>query len=125
MSNTDSILDTIKTKIGINPDYDDAFDVHIITNINTTFERLKYLGIGPDNGFRITGSTETWDMYLTNDEFIDSVIDYISMKVKMLFAPPETSFGIEAIKEQLSELEFFLKIKSDEIMVQNNGSNQD
>lgn len=123
MSNTDSILDTIKIKIGINPDYDDAFDVHIITNINTTFERLKYLGIGPDNGFRITGSTETWDMYLTNDEFIDSVIDYISMKVKMLFAPPETSFGIEAIKEQLSELEFFLKIKSDEIMVQNNGSN--
>lgn len=123
MSNTDSILDTIKIKIGINPDYDDAFDVHIITNINTTFERLKYLGIGPDNGFRITGSTETWDMYLTNDEFIDSVIDYISMKVKMLFAPPETSFGIEAIKEQLSELEFFLKIKSDEIMVQNNDSN--
>lgn len=123
MSNTDSILDTIKIKIGINPDYDDAFDVHIITNINTIFERLKYLGIGPDNGFRITGSTETWDMYLTNDEFIDSVIDYISMKVKMLFAPPETSFGIEAIKEQLSELEFFLKIKSDEIMVQNNGSN--
>ena len=123
MSNTDSILDTIKIKIGINPDYDDAFDVHIITNINTAFERLKYLGIGPDNGFRITGSTETWDMYLTNDEFIDSVIDYISMKVKMLFAPPETSFGIEAIKEQLSELEFFLKIKSDEIMVQNNGSN--
>lgn len=123
MSNTDSILDTIKIKIGINPDYDDAFDVHIITNINTTFERLKYLGIGPENGFRITGSTETWDMYLTNDEFIDSVIDYISMKVKMLFAPPETSFGIEAIKEQLSELEFFLKIKSDEIMVENNGSN--
>lgn len=123
MSNTDSILDTIKIKIGINPDYDDAFDVHIITNINTAFERLKYLGIGPDNGFRITGSTETWDMYLTNDEFIDSVIDYISMKVKMLFAPPETSFGIEAIKEQLSELEFFFKVKSDEIMVQNNVTN--
>lgn len=123
MSNTDSILDTIKIKIGINPDYDDAFDVHIITSINTTFERLKYLGIGPENGFRITGSTETWDMYLTNDEFIDSVIDYISMKVKMLFAPPETSFGIEAIKEQLSELEFFFKVKSDEIMVQNNVTN--
>lgn len=123
MSNTDSILDTIKIKIGINPDYDDAFDVHIITNINTAFERLKYLGIGPENGFRITGSTETWDMYLTNDEFIDSVIDYISMKVKMLFAPPETSFGIEAIKDQLSELEFFFKVKSDEIMVQNNVTN--
>ena len=123
MSNTDSILDTIKIKIGINPDYDDAFDVHIITNINTTFERLKYLGIGPENGFRITGSTETWDMYLTNDEFIDSVIDYISIKVKMLFAPPETSFGIEAIKEQLSELEFFFKVKSDEIMVRNNVTN--
>ena len=121
MSNTDSILDTVKLKIGINPDYDDAFDVHIITNINTTFERLKYLGIGPENGFRITGSTETWDMYLTNDEFIDSVIDYVCMKVKMLFAAPETSFGIEAMKEQISELEFFFKLKSDEIMVQNNG----
>lgn len=123
MSNTDSILNTIKIKVGINPDYDDAFDTHIITNINTVFERLKSLGIGPDNGFRITGDTETWDMYLTNDEFIDSVIDYISMKVKMLFAPPETSFGIEAVKEQLSELEFLFKIKSDEIMVQNNVAN--
>lgn len=121
MINTDSILDTVKLKVGINPDYDDAFDIHLITNINTTFDRLKYLGIGPENGFRITGSTETWDMYLTDGEFIDSVIDYICMKVKMLFAQPETSFGIEAVKEQINEIEFFLKVKSDEIMVKNNG----
>ena len=55
--NDNSILDTIKKLLGIQ---NEAFDTDIIIHINSTFMILHQLGIGPANGFQISGSTETW-----------------------------------------------------------------
>lgn len=110
-----SILDTIKKKLGISPT-DDSFDVDITICINTAFERLETLGIGPKEGFRITDNTTKWTEYLTNNKvLIDSVKDYIYMKVKLMFdTSTSSSFLIDSFKKQIDEMEFIFVCKSDQ-----------
>lgn len=112
----DSILETIKVKLGLNPDYDEAFDINLVTCINTAFERLFTLGIGPqEKAFRIEDGNSKWTDFLETDKFIDSVIDYIYFKVKLMFDIPATSFAIEAIKNQINELEFLFIVQADDL----------
>lgn len=116
MKLNESILETIKVKLGLNPDYDEAFDVNLITSINTAFERLYTLGIGPqDKPFRIEDGDSKWTDFIEAENFIDSVIDYIYFKVKLMFDLPATSFAIEAVKNQIGELEFLFLCKADEL----------
>lgn len=116
MKLNESILETIKVKLGLNPDYDEAFDVNLVTSINTAFERLYTLGIGPqDKPFRIEDGDSKWADFIEAENFIDSVIDYIYFKVKLMFDLPATSFAIEAVKNQIGELEFLFLCKADEL----------
>jgi len=116
MKLNESILETIKVKLGLNPDYDEAFDVNLVTSINTAFERLYTLGIGPqDKPFRIEDGDSKWTDFIDAENFIDSVIDYIYFKVKLMFDLPATSFAIEAVKNQIGELEFLFLCKADEL----------
>ncbi len=49
-----SILNTTKKILGIDPLYR-PFDVDIVTHINSVFSVLTQLGIGPEDGFFISG----------------------------------------------------------------------
>lgn len=112
----DSILNTIKLKLGLNPDYDTAFDNNLIPTINSVFIRLKTLGIGPEGDvpFHITGSDETWDDFFGDQPRIDTVIDYVYLKTKLSFDTPGTSFVIDAYQKQLEEMEFiFIVLNTD------------
>lgn len=112
-----SILQTIKKLLGISPD-DDAFDTDILIDINTAFDRLTTLGIGPEEGFRITDDSTTWNEYLTDGKLIDSVKDYIFFSVKMMFDNAGTSsFVMDAYQKQIDKLEWLFTVKSDSIMV--------
>jgi hypothetical protein len=110
-----SILNTIKKKIGISPT-DDSFDVDVTMCINTAFERLNTLGIGPSEGFRITDAQTNWSDYLTDGDQIESVKDYVFLKVKLLFdSSSASSFLIDSYKKQIDEMEFIFLCKSDHI----------
>ena len=112
----ESILQTIKLKLGLNPDYESAFDESIKTSINSAFVRLKTLGVGPLSGapFHITGDTETWDDFFGEDDPNDMVKDYVYLKTKLAFDIPSTSFVIESYKHQLEEMEFtFIVLETD------------
>lgn len=112
-----SILQTIKKLLGISQD-DDAFDTDILIDINTAFDRLTTLGIGPEEGFRITDDSTTWNEYLTDGKLIDSVKDYIFFSVKMMFDNAGTSsFVMDAYQKQIDKLEWLFTVKSDSIMV--------
>lgn len=112
-----SILQTTKKLLGISPD-DDAFDTDILIDINTAFDRLTTLGIGPEEGFRITDDSTTWNEYLTDGKLIDSVKDYIFFSVKMMFDNAGTSsFVMDAYQKQIDKLEWLFTVKSDSIMV--------
>ena len=111
MSN--SILTSTKKILGIDDDYT-AFDLDIITHINSAFVTLTQLGIGPTNGFMIEDATTTWDAFLGSDIRLNSVKSYVYMRVRLLFDPPTTSYLITALNEQLKELEWRLNVGREE-----------
>lgn len=108
-----SILDSTKKALGIAADYD-VFDPDILMHINAVFTTLEQLGIGPVEGFAIEDDSVTWDQYLGADLRLNSVKSYVCLRVRLLFDPPATSFAINAIQEQIKELEWRLNVKREE-----------
>lgn len=99
---TDSILDTIKGPLGIQLD-DTVFDPDLIMHINSALFDLRQLGVGPTDGFSITGKDETWTDLLGETKTLEAVKSYIQVKVKMVFDPPNHSYVIESFKRIVDE----------------------
>jgi hypothetical protein len=108
----DSILTSIKKLLGIY-ESDTSFDVDITMHINTVIMILRQMGIGPSNGFSITGPYETWAEYLPDISLIEPVKTYIALKVRLIFDPPASSAIIEAMNRTISELEWRLNVQVD------------
>lgn len=112
MNNTDSILETIKARLGIDASYD-PFDKDLITLINMAFGTLFQLGVGASL-FEISGSDETWEdlrSFLGLEAWngrlnIGTLATYISLKVRMLFDTPISSVVGDALSKQISESEW-------------------
>ena len=107
-----SILLSIKKLLGIGKDYN-QFDQDIIIGINSAFMSLSQLGVGPENGFKISDENTLWSDYISDKDNLDGVKSYIHLKVKILFDPPLNSTVMEAHKEVLRELEWRLNIQAD------------
>lgn len=101
----DSILTSTKKKLGPSADYD-AFDHDILVSINSAFATLFDIGLG-HNGkpIRIYGEDEEWQDFIDDDR-LEWVKDYVYMKVKLAFDPPNNSFLIENYNKQIAELEW-------------------
>lgn len=103
----DSILKSTKKILGVKDDYT-AFDLDIITHINSTFAILSQIGVGPLYGFVIDDDVAKWsDINLVQDQ-LGLVKTYMFLRVRMLFDPPATSFLIEATNNQIREYEMRL-----------------
>lgn len=105
----DSILTSIKKLLGIEEDYT-HFDPDIIMCINTVFTVLTQLGVGPEEGFSIEDETAVWSDFLSSTQQMEAVKTYIHLRVKLLFDPPLSSAVIEAMKQQISEIEWRLNV---------------
>lgn len=110
---TDSILNSIKKLLNIEESNKD-FDTELIININSVFMILGQLGLHNET-FRIEDSTTSWDEYLDESDDLDAVKSYIYLKVKLIFDPPLNSSVMEAIKEQIRELEWRLNLQVEEL----------
>lgn len=108
----DSILTSIKKLLGITEEYE-HFDPDIIMHINSAFMILNQLGVGPEEGFAIKDKNSTWDEFLSGGANLEAVKTYVYLKVKLMFDPPLSSTVIEAIKLQISELEWRLNVSTD------------
>ena len=110
----ESILTSIKKLLGIEEEYE-QFDPDIIMHINTVFRLLKRMGVGPTKGFSIQDDTAVWTDFVDDntDESLDDVKTYIYLKVKMIFDPPTNSAHMEAMKENIKELEWTLHFGAD------------
>lgn len=124
MADNDSILICIKKLVGgIEPDVT-HFDTDIIIHINSVMLSLNQLGVGPDDGFMITGDEETWDDFIEDKPILQAVKTYIGLKVKLLFDPPSTSFVLEAYERQIKELEWRINTQVDKPVVEEVVSNE-
>lgn len=115
---SDSILTSTKKILGVDEAYT-AFDVDIITHINTVFSTLAQIGIGPAAGYMILDAEPTWDDFLLGDERLNSVKTYMYLRVRMMFDPPTSSYLINALNEQVKELEWRLSTLRETELVSN------
>lgn len=100
----ESILDSIKKLLGINADVV-VFDQEIMIHINSVFSELTQMGIGPEEGYMITSSSNVWPEFCKDDfPLLNNVKTYVYLKVRLLFDPPTTSPLIEAINQQIKEI---------------------
>ena len=111
-NNQDSILDNTKKVLGFEADYR-AFDLDIMRHINTAFNILESLGVGPNGGYMIEGHENTWDEFTQNDKQLNSVKTYVYIKTRLLFDPPGTSYVINSFNELAKELEWRLQVHSE------------
>lgn len=105
----ESILKSIKKNLGLAEDYD-VFDEDVITFINSALGTLTQVGIGPAQGFLVTGDAETWENLLGADQRFGPVKSFVTLHTRLAFDPPGTSFHISAIQEQLREMLWRLEI---------------
>ena len=105
----DSILTSIKKLLGIAEEYT-QFDVDIIKHINTVFMILTQMGVGPPEGFSITGADETWDNFLSGSTNLEGVKTYVYMKVQLMFDPPTSSAKLDSANRIIGELEWRLNL---------------
>lgn len=99
---TQSILLTTKKMLGIAEEYH-AFDLDIITHINSVFLFLYQFGVGPETPYQITGEDEEWSSFQTD---IPGIPTYMYLRVRLLFDPPTNSFLVDSMKEQIKEFEW-------------------
>lgn len=107
---TNSIFLTVKKMLGIDQDYH-AFDIDIITDINSVFLTLNQIGVGP-TGFQISGEDEVWADFV-DPEKIPGIQTYLYQKVRLLFDPPTSSFVLNAIQSQIDEFEWRFNVQAE------------
>ena len=106
----ESILDTIKQLLGI-PIDDDSFDTDVKVNINAAIFTLSQIGIGPLNGYVVTSNTQLWTDYIGSSLInLEGVKNYIYLKTKLVFDPPTNSTTIQAINDNLKDLEWRMQL---------------
>ncbi len=108
----DSILTSVKKKLGIMEDYEHFDDGDIIDHINTAFFILNQLGVGPDEPFTIEDDTAEWSDF-KEDGNLEAVRSYVAYQVKLLFDPPSSSHLVENINQKIRELEFRLLVEAE------------
>lgn len=115
MEMTDSILTSIKKLLGIDESYK-HFDSDLVMHINSVLSILTQIGVGPAEGFSISGDKETWADFIKDDPKKFSLVkSYVHLKVKLLFDPPLSSAAIDAINRQISEFEWRLFVAADPV----------
>lgn len=111
--NENSILETIKHKLGGLVDGETYFDSDLVDFINSAFTKLWQLGVGPtDKPFKIEGDSDEWDDLDYDD--IEMVKEWVFLHVKNIFDPPSNASILQAYKDRMLEDEFRMNIMAEE-----------
>jgi hypothetical protein len=110
-----SILTDTKKALGLAADYT-AFDPELIMHINSVLATLNQLGIGPEAGYAIVNSSDSWDELISDEKRLNAVQSYIYLRVKMLFDPPSVGYVLTAMEKMIVEAEWRITVAQDEIV---------
>lgn len=105
---TESILDSIKIMLGNSVD-DANFDAELIIFINGALSIINKLGVGP-TGYKISNSSNTWDEFLGDRTDLEEVKTNVYLRVRLAFDPPQNSFLVTSIKEQIMESTWYIEL---------------
>lgn len=108
----ENILLTIKKLIGLQPDYR-IYDADLIIGINSALAALGQIGVGPTEGFVVVDGTELWPEFIGDTKRLETVKQYVYLKVKTIFDPPQSSAAMTAMDNQIKELEWRISVTVD------------
>ena len=108
----DSVLTTTKKLLGIDAD-DDSFDSDICVGINSAIITLSQLGLEGKAGFIVVNKEQKWSDYLDDNTLLPMVQQYIHLKTRMSFDPPQSSIVGESLKQIIAELEWRIRLASE------------
>ena len=109
----DSIFGSVKKVVGLLGD-DGSFDEDILLHINTVVSTLRQLGLSIPSDFYVRDDVQTWQNLLGEFRDLDLVKSYMAMKVRLMFDPPSSSFGLASMTEMVKELEWRINILTDQ-----------
>jgi len=101
----ESILNSVKKIVNVSLE-DDSFDQDLIIYTNTILAVLTQMGVGPVEGFVITGEEETWDDFVGDDIRIQLIKTYVGLRVRMMFDPPTNSSAVQAFDNSIQETQW-------------------
>lgn len=110
---SESILNSTKKILGLDEAYT-AFDLDVMMNINSALSVLTQIGVGPSTGMMIEDATADWSLLGTDIRVVNEAKQYIYLAVRAVFDPPSTSYGTEAMKEQIAEHVWRLNVLMEE-----------
>ena len=105
---TESILDSIKIMLGNSVD-DTNFDAELIMFINGALAIINKLGVGL-TGYKISDNSNTWDEFLGDRTDLEEVKTNVYLRVRLAFDPPQNSFLVTSIKEQIVESTWYIEL---------------
>lgn len=113
MDVNESVLNTIKKCLDIDPDNKD-FDIDILLHINSVLTIMKRLGIIPKTSKRISDDSVTWSQFIPDDSLdVEDIKDYIFLRVKLIFDPPQNQKHTDVLIDAYKEIEFGLMTQNE------------
>ena len=110
---TDSIFESVKKVLGLLGD-DSSFDEDILLHINSVVSTLRQLGLSIPADFYVRDDVQTWQDPLGEFRDLDLVKSYMAMKVRLMFDPPSSSFGLKSMEEMAKEYEWRINVLTDQ-----------
>ena len=109
----DSIFNSVKKVVGLLGD-DGSFDEDILLHINSVVSTLRQLGLSIPADFYVRDDVQTWQDLLGEFRDLDLVKSYMAMKVRLMFDPPPSSFGLKSMEEMVKEYEWRINVLTDQ-----------
>lgn len=111
----ESILTSVKKTLRLDEAYT-AFDPDLVLFVNGVLADLHQIGVGPPQGFQITGKTEEWVQFTSDDMTMNNVKTYVCLRAKLLFDPPESPRAVQAFETQIKEHEWRISEHREEML---------
>lgn len=106
----DSVLNSTKKILGIAAEYT-YFDLDITIHINSVLSTLNQLGVGlSDEQGLVTSATDSWASILGVQKNLNMIKSYMYLRVRLLFDPPASGFGLNSMASQVKEFEYRIMI---------------
>ena len=105
----ESILDSIKHLLGIGAD-DTNFDTELLIHINGALMIVNQLGVGPEDGYSIVDKNNKWEEFILGQKNLELVKTVVYLRTRLTFDPPQNSFLVKAIEEQIKEYDWRIEI---------------
>lgn len=104
---TRSVLNSVKDSLGIDEEYN-AFDGDILAYINGALSTAHQLGAVDD--VTVLDETTTFSAIINENTSLNALYMYLIMSVHLVFDPPQNSFLVKSLEDQIQELKWRLCI---------------